>query len=110
MWRATAAGLAVRESLTQGAAFRELVLGRDAKYVEVYHAVMEAVAAEPRSKAYIDALVDAFPVAQSPRRFGGHFIDLLERTDALEWKDRAWRLTDLGRSMLPVVQAMGKED
>lgn len=110
VWRATAAGLDVRESLTQGAAFRELVLGRDAKYVEVYRAVMETVAAEPRSKAYIDALVDAFPVAQSPRRFGGHFIDLLERTDALEWKDRAWRLTDLGRSMLPVVQAMGKED
>lgn len=110
VWRATADGLAVRESLTQGAAFRDIVLGRDGKYRDVYRAVMEAVDAAPRSKDYIEALVDAFPIVQHPRRFGGHFIDMLERTDALEWKNRAWQLTDLGRAMLPVVQAFEKED
>lgn len=110
VWRATADGLAVCESLTQGSAFRDIVLGRDGKYREVYCAVMEAVNAAPRSKDYIEALVDTFPIVQHPRRFGGHFIDMLERTDALEWKNRAWQLTDLGRAMLPVVQAFEKED
>lgn len=59
----------------------------------------------PRSKDDIEQLVDAFEVVQSPRRFGGHFIDMLEKTDALCWKDRSWQLTDLGRRMLPEVEA-----
>ena len=84
------------------------MLGRDVRYASVYRAVMEAVERAPRSKAYIDALVDAFPEVQSPRRFGGHFVDMLERTDALEWRDRAWRLTDLGRSLLPDVRELAE--
>ena len=108
VWRSTPEGLAVRESLTQGTAFRDIVLGRDVRYASVYRAVMEAVERAPRSKAYIDALVDAFPEVQSPRRFGGHFVDMLERTDALEWRDRAWRLTDLGRSLLPDVRELAE--
>lgn len=49
--------------------------------------------------------MDTFDEVKSPRRFGGHFIDMLERTDALEWSEHAWRLTDLGRAMLPSVEA-----
>ena len=105
VWHATDEGLAVYEALTQGAEFRDIVLDRDSLYLEVYRAVMRAVDEQPLSKVQIEELVDTFDVVKSPRRFGGHFIDMLERTAALEWKENAWQLTDLGRQMLPVVEA-----
>ena len=105
VWHATDEGLSVHGALTQGAAFRDIVLDRDSRYVEVYRGVMTAVEEQPLTKPQIEELVDTFEVVKSPRRFGGHFIDMLERTDALEWNDHAWRLTDLGRAMLPVVNA-----
>lgn len=105
VWRTTDEGASLYEELTQGAAFRDIVLDRDGRYVEVYRAVMRAIDERPRTKPEIEELVDAFDEVKSPRRFGGHFIDMLERTDALEWSEHAWRLTDLGRSMLPAVDA-----
>ena len=77
----------------------------DSRYVKVYRAVMRAVDERPCTKPEIEDLVDTFDEVKSPRRFGGHFIDMLERTDALEWSEHAWRLTDLGRAMLPAVEA-----
>lgn len=110
VWRATDEGLAARDELTGGAMFRSIVLDRDRRYLEVYQAVMSAVAERPRSKEEIETLVDAFPSVQHPRRFGGHFIDMLERSDALTWRNRAWCLTDLGSALLPEVNAaMAKE-
>lgn len=100
LWRATGEGLAVHAELTRGTAFRDIVLDRDRVYHAVYLRVMEAVNERPRSKVDIEALVDTFDIVMKPRRFGGHFIDILERTDALEWKNHAWQLTDLGRTML----------
>ncbi|WP_281654245.1 hypothetical protein [Eggerthella sinensis] len=109
VWRTTDEGAALYEELTRGAAFRDIVLDRDSRYLDVYRAVMDAVLRQPRTKPEIEELVDAFDVVKSPRRFGGHFIDMLERTDALEWNDHAWKLTELGRSMLPVVEAAASE-
>lgn len=100
VWYATAEGLEAYDQLTQGAAFRDIVLDKDSVYIDVYRAVMEATSDGGRSKLQIEELVDSFPIVREPRRFGGHFIDMLERTDAIEWKDRAWHITDLGRSML----------
>lgn len=105
VWRTTEEGSALYERLTQGSAFRDIVLDRDSRYVKVYRAVMRAVDERPCTKPEIEDLVDTFDEVKSPRRFGGHFIDMLERTDALEWSEHAWRLTDLGRAMLPAVEA-----
>lgn len=105
VWTTTDAGMDVYGQMTDGSAFRDMVFNRDSKYLEVYRAVMSAVNEAPMKKDAIEELVDTFDVVKSPRRFGGHFIDMLERTDALEWKNHAWQLTDLGRSMLPEVEA-----
>ncbi len=105
IWHATEEGLEVYDELTGGAQFRSIVLDRDSLYRDVYRAVMEAVDETPRSKKEIEDIVDVFEVVQNPRRFGGHFIDMLERTDALVWNDHAWQLTDLGRALMPEVQA-----
>ena len=71
----------------------------------VYRAGMCAVDERPCTKPGIEDLVDTFDGVEGPRRFGGHFVDMLGRTDALEWSGHAWRLTDLGRAMLPSVEA-----
>lgn len=109
VWRTTDEGAALYEDLTQGAAFRDIVLDRDSRYLDVYRAVMEAVRERPRTKVEIEELVDTFDVVKSPRRFGGHFIDMLERTDALAWVDHAWNLTELGRNLLPTVEAASEK-
>lgn len=44
-------------------------------------------------------------ITKSPRRFGQHFIDILEATDCILWGAGAWNLTDLGRAMLAELKA-----
>lgn len=105
VWRATEAGLEVFSQLTQGDSFREIILNRDATYLEVYEAVMEHMAQAPRASQEVEDLVGTFDVTRKPRRFGGHFIDMLELTDAIAWKDHAWHLTELGKKMLVELKA-----
>ncbi len=104
-WRSTEEGLAVYEELTQGREAREVILDRDSKYAEVYLAVMQAMDAAPCSREEIDNLTDTFDVVYHPRRYGTHFLDMLEKTDCCIWRDRAWHLTDLGHDLLPEVLA-----
>ena len=70
------------------------------RYAEVYAAVMEALEEAPRKLDAIESLTDALEITKSPRRFGQHFIDVLETCDCVIWGDGAWNLTDLGRAML----------
>lgn len=105
VWRTTDAGRAVRDALSEGGAFRDIVMTRDATYLAVYAAVMDAASEQARSKKEIDDLVDEFAIVREPRRFGGHFIDMLERTDTLAWNGSGWILTDLGRRMRALIPA-----
>lgn len=101
VWRSTAEALALREEYLSGKSFRAVVLGTDeVRYAEVYEAVMEALADAPRKLADIENLTDTMDITKSPRRFGQHFIDVLETCDCVIWGDGAWNLTDLGRAML----------
>ena len=101
VWRSTAEALALREEYLSGKSFRAVVLGTDEiRYAEVYEAVMEALAEVPRKLADIESLTDTMDITKSPRRFGQHFIDVLETCDCVIWGDGAWNLTDLGRAML----------
>lgn len=101
VWRSTAEALALREEYLGGKSFRAVVLGTDEiRYAEVYEAVMEALAEAPRKLADIENLTDTMDITKSPRRFGQHFIDVLETCDCVIWGDGAWNLTDLGRAML----------
>ena len=68
VWRTTEEGSALYERLTQGSAFRDIVLDRDSRYVKVYRAVMRAVDERPCTKPEIEDLVDTFDEVKSPRR------------------------------------------
>lgn len=109
IWHATEDGLAVCEEFSRAPVFHDIVLDRDSSYLEVYRAVMLALDERPRTKREIDDLVDTFEIVKKPRRFGGHFVDILERADAIEWKDRAWQLTEAGRELLPLTAPEGEE-
>ncbi|MEC4273596.1 hypothetical protein VJ923_10535 [Adlercreutzia sp. R25] len=101
VWRATPEALALREEYLSGKHFRSIVMESDeSRYAEVYEAVMEALAEAPRKLAAIEELTDQMDITKSPRRFGQHFIDVLETTDCVIWGDGAWNLTELGRAML----------
>lgn len=99
VWTATEDGLAVVADFSAGAQFKDIVCDRDAQYLDVYRAIMSAVHERPRSKEEIEKITDTFEIVKHPRRFGGHFIDMLEKCDTLAWNGEAWQLTDLGETM-----------
>ena len=106
VWHATADALKLREEYMSGAQFRAIVLESDeSRYAEVYERVMDALAEEPRKLAAIEELTDTIDITKSPRRFGQHFVDILEATDCILWGSGAWNLTDLGRAMLAELKA-----
>ena len=77
---------------------------------DVYRAVMEALAEKASFERRGGRTGRHVRHRQKrPRRFGGHFIDILERADAIEWKNRAWTITDLGRELLPLTASAGEE-
>lgn len=101
VWRATDEALALRAEYMSGAQFRAIVLDSDEfRYAEVYERVMDALAEAPRTLPAIEEMTDTMDITKSPRRFGQHFVDILEATDCIIWGDGAWNLTDLGRAML----------
>ena len=105
VWRSTEAGMQVHSQMTDGSSFREIVLDRDSKYLEVYRALLHSLAENSMSLAQIEEMVDTFEIVMKPRRFGGHFIDMLERVDAIEWKNRSWCITELGQKMIAEVDS-----
>ncbi|MCI8468473.1 MAG: hypothetical protein HFJ75_03090 [Eggerthellaceae bacterium] len=110
IWHATPEALELRAEYEGGAEFRRLVLGEDARYVDVYEAVMERVRQAPCGEPDIDALTSGFEITQKPRRFGQHFIDVLEMSDCLVWNGSAWALTDLGAALLDELKASKGEN
>lgn len=100
VWTSTPEALEVYDEFQEGNEFKDIVLDRDSKYIDVYRAVLELLADHPCKREEIDKVVDGFEVVQKPRRFGEHFIDMLERTDAIWWSNHAWNISDLGRRML----------
>lgn len=106
IWHATAEALALREEYLAGTAFRRVVLeAEEFRYAEVYEAVMEALADGGRTVKEIEEMVKGFPICETPRRFGQHFIDVLEDTDCAVWSNKTWNLTDLGATMLGELRA-----
>ena len=106
---ATEEAIEVADEYAEGKEFRRIVMDHDAIYKEVYIAVMNLAKREEGSSfKEIDSLVLTYPICEKPRRFGGHFIDMLERTDAMIWKNRAWHLTEFGVRMLAELEEGGE--
>ncbi len=98
-WQITEAG---QEKLASDKPMDRLheLLEKDAQYAVIYKRILTLCAAEGgASTPSINSAVDDDPLVQKPRLYAPHFVDLLEKCDALEWR-KAWYTTEIGQQAL----------
>lgn len=97
-WRTTEAGAA---HLAADAPLERTtdLLREDARYAPIYERILGLCAREEGATvAELNAAVDHDELVQSPRLYAPHFIDKLERCDAVTWRDKRWRITEVGQA------------
>lgn len=95
-WQITEAG---QEKLSSDKPIDRLhkLLAKDERYAVIYKRILTLCSAEGGATTpSINSAVDDDPLVQKPRLYAPHFVDLLEKCDALEWKG-AWYTTEVGR-------------
>lgn len=101
-WATTDAGRAAVEADKPLERLRDL-LDQDAAYQVIYKRILTMCAAEGGAKTpAINDAVDKDPLVQKPRFYAPHFIDKLEKCDALAWQ-KTWVTTDIGRAGLELL-------
>lgn len=96
-WLATEDGTAYVEADAPLARLTDL-LHEDARYASIYDRLLALCAREEGAAvAEMNSAVDDDELLQNPRLYAPHFIDKLERCDALEWRGKAWRITAVGQ-------------
>ncbi|MCD8317007.1 MAG: hypothetical protein LUB61_06360 [Eggerthellaceae bacterium] len=104
-WQNTDVGNAYLESDKPLARLRDL-LEADEKYLSIYDQIFEIVSAEGGAKiAEINGQIDHNPLLKKPRLYAPHFVDKLEKCDAIEWK-QTWQITDIGRQGQTIIAEM----
>ncbi|MDR0513907.1 MAG: hypothetical protein LBG81_01925 [Coriobacteriaceae bacterium] len=107
-WVTTDAGAAYLEADKPLERLRGLVAS-ESRYQRIYEEVLLLCLDEKgRSIAEIDAALDNDQLLQEPRIYARHFVDLLEKCDALDWVD-SWKTSSLGRQWLEEARASETE-
>lgn len=107
-WLTTDAGRTALEADKPFERMREL-FDEDTTYLAIYQRILTMCAADGGAKiSDINDAVDPDPLLQEPRLFASHFIDKLEKCDALAW-EKAWTTTEVGRAGLELIEAVTKE-
>lgn len=98
-YRATDAGRAA-VARYQDVGALEAIIGEEPRYAPLYARIMSMVSADGGATTpQLNGAIDSDPLCAEPRRFCGYFIDKLETSGLVEWRD-AWVITDLGREAL----------
>ena len=98
-WLATDAGRLMVDENDPIERMREM-FARDAGLLGLYKQVLIATR-EGATMAQLSEKVDANPLISKPRRFFvQHFVEALERCEALGWRDGRWKTTDIGEKIL----------
>lgn len=102
-WVTTAAGMAAVEADRPLDRLNDL-FAQDEQYLPIYKRVLTLCAADGGTtiKALGDA-VDSDPLVQKPRLYVAHFVDKLEKCDAVEWVD-SWVTTEVGQTGLEILK------
>ncbi len=100
-WQTSAAGLAVLEG-NKPLERLEGIFAREAEFLSIYKHTLTLAARESGMKmAELSAAEDSNPLIAKPRKyFVQHFVEELERCEAIQWADGAWRITAVGREGL----------
>ena len=84
----------------------EGLLARDAGYEHIYLTLLLMCTEEGgATAAAMGDAVDDDPALQSPRRYALYYFNNLEHVDLIEWTGEVWLATDLGRSVVPMLEA-----
>lgn len=95
-WANTAAGQEFLDSDKPLERLYEL-LADNKKYETIYKRILDACTVEGGlAIAEINKKVDKDPLVQKPRLYAPHFVDRLEKCDALRWEGK-WMTTDIGK-------------
>ena len=101
-WRITEPGRTALEADKPLERLRAL-LDEDAAYAPIYQRILRLCTADGGATTpAINNAVDHDPLVQKPRFYAPHFVDRLEKCDALAWK-KAWCITDIGRAGLDML-------
>lgn len=107
-WKTTAAGLAYLESDKPLDRLQEL-FDSNKTYLRIYKRVLTLCSAEGGAAIKtINSAVNDDPLVQEPRFYAPHFVDQLEKCEALDWH-KAWVTTEVGKTALEDMLA-GVED
>ena len=99
-WLATDAGLTVLAECREGSELDELIGVRDARYADIYRDLLNFLHEQGRTMGAINDRYVGDERLENPHKAPSHFIDCLQEVGAVEWKNRGWRLTDLGENYL----------
>ena len=95
-WLATTEGTAFAEADKPLERLGEL-LAEDARYAPIYERLLALCSQEGgASMPTLNEAVDHDELLKKPRLYAPHFIDKLEKCDAVEWKG-TWQITAVGR-------------
>lgn len=89
----------------------EMLFEHEADLLGIYKRLLTMMAVDDgaQMKEMSDA-VDADPLICEPRRFFvQHFVESLERCGAVVWLDSSWRITDLGRDALALLDGVADD-
>lgn len=82
------------------------LLASEAAYATIYQRILTLTAQENGvSTAELGEAVDNDPLVQKPRYYATHFVDRLEKCDALTWKS-TWCITEIGTAGLEALASM----
>ncbi len=99
LWKATEEGLACAQADDPIARLHDL-FNRESEFKTVYRYILEVCDVEEGiAMNDLNAAVNALPEVSVQNLRAGHFVDELERCDAIAW-DKAWRIADIGRTAL----------
>lgn len=101
-WLSTEDGIEALEADKPLERLNEL-FAEDELYLTIYERILRLCAAsDGATVAVINEAVDNDPLVQKPRLYAPHFIDKLEKCDALTWR-KAWQITDIGQTGLELL-------
>lgn len=101
-WVATEAGLAA-VAADKPLERLQALFADDEQYLPIYKHILTLCAQEDGATVgAINKDVDSHDLVQNPRLYAPHFIDKLEKCDAVEWQ-KNWKTTEIGQSALELL-------